>query len=39
MATCILHADADRFYYAVEALDRPELAASETPDRRTGSGY
>lgn len=28
---CILHADADRFYYAVEALERPELAASERP--------
>ena len=25
---CILHADADRFYYAVEAVERPELAAS-----------
>lgn len=23
---CILHADADRFFYAVEALERPELA-------------
>jgi DNA polymerase IV len=28
---CILHADADRFYYAVEALERPELAQSERP--------
>lgn len=28
---CILHADADRFFYAVEALERPELAASERP--------
>jgi DNA polymerase-4 len=28
---CILHADADRFYYAVEALNRPDLAASERP--------
>src|SRR5919197_6111619 len=27
--SCILHADADRFYYAVEALERPDLAASE----------
>ena len=28
---CILHADADRFYYAVEALERPELAAGARP--------
>jgi DNA polymerase-4 len=25
MSRCILHADADRFFYAVEALERPEL--------------
>jgi DNA polymerase-4 len=28
---CILHADADRFYYAVEALERPDLAGSDRP--------
>ena len=28
---CVLHADADRFYYAVEALERPELAGSARP--------
>src|SRR5438874_1624022 len=28
---CILHADADRFYFAVEVLERPELAALERP--------
>ena len=30
-ARCILHADADRFYYAVEALERPELARADRP--------
>ena len=28
---CIAHCDADRFYYAVEALERPELAADDRP--------
>jgi DNA polymerase-4 len=28
---CIAHCDADRFYYAVEALERPELAANNRP--------
>jgi len=28
---CIAHCDADRFYYAVEALERPELAADNRP--------
>ena len=28
---CIAHCDADRFYYAVEALERPELAAADRP--------
>jgi DNA polymerase-4 len=28
---CILHVDGDRFYYAVEALERPELAEAERP--------
>src|SRR5687768_1983946 len=28
---CILHADADRFFYAVEAIERPDLAAAERP--------
>jgi DNA polymerase IV len=31
MSGCVLHADADRFYYAVEALERPELAAEARP--------
>ncbi|MCC7370759.1 MAG: DNA polymerase IV [Chloroflexi bacterium] len=30
-ARCIAHCDADRFYYAVEALERPELAQAERP--------
>jgi DNA polymerase IV len=30
-ARCIAHCDADRFYYAVEALERPELAATDRP--------
>lgn len=29
--SCILHADADRFYFAVEALERPELASDPRP--------
>jgi DNA polymerase IV len=28
---CILHADADRFYFAVEAVERPELARLDRP--------
>jgi DNA polymerase-4 len=28
---CIAHCDADRFYFAVEALERPELAADDRP--------
>ncbi len=28
---CIAHCDADRFYFAVEALERPELAADPRP--------
>src|SRR5215216_1745608 len=28
---CVLHADADRFYYAVEIIERPDLAAAERP--------
>ncbi|MFN0071413.1 MAG: DNA polymerase IV [Chloroflexota bacterium] len=28
---CILHADADRFYFAVEAIERPELALLDRP--------
>lgn len=28
---CILHADADRFFFAVEVLERPELAATTRP--------
>jgi DNA polymerase-4 len=28
---CIAHCDADRFYFAVEALERPELAADARP--------
>jgi DNA polymerase IV len=28
---CILHADADKFYFAVEAVERPELAALDRP--------
>src|SRR6266516_5238537 len=28
---CILHADADRFYFAVEVLERPELASLGRP--------
>jgi DNA polymerase IV len=28
---CILHADADRFYFAVEAVERPELAQLDRP--------
>jgi len=28
---CIAHCDADRFYYAVEALERPDLAAENRP--------
>jgi DNA polymerase IV len=28
---CIAHCDADRFYYAVEALERPELAEAARP--------
>jgi DNA polymerase IV len=30
-ARCIAHCDADRFYYAVEALERPELADADCP--------
>lgn len=30
-ARCIAHCDADRFYYAVEALERPELARDQRP--------
>jgi DNA polymerase-4 len=30
-AVCFLHADADRFYFAVEALERPELASDPRP--------
>jgi DNA polymerase-4 len=30
-ARCIAHCDADRFYYAVELLERPELAADRRP--------
>ncbi len=29
--SCIAHCDADRFYFAVEALERPELAAERLP--------
>jgi DNA polymerase-4 len=28
---CIAHCDADRFYFAVEAIERPELAADPRP--------
>src|SRR5215207_11648754 len=28
---CIAHCDADRFYFAVEALERPELASEARP--------
>jgi DNA polymerase-4 len=28
---CILHADADKFYFAVEAVERPELASLDRP--------
>ncbi|MGE3908181.1 MAG: DNA polymerase IV [Chloroflexota bacterium] len=28
---CIAHCDADRFYYAVEALERPEIARDNRP--------
>ena len=28
---CIAHCDADRFYFAVEAIERPELAADRRP--------
>src|SRR3954451_9105787 len=28
---CVLHADADRFYFAVEAIERPELAVDTRP--------
>ena len=28
---CIAHCDADRFYFAVEAIERPELAAERRP--------
>ncbi|MFN8524316.1 MAG: DNA polymerase IV [Chloroflexota bacterium] len=30
-ARCVAHCDADRFYYAVEALDRPEIASEDRP--------
>ena len=28
---CIAHCDADRFYFAVEAIERPELAVDRRP--------
>src|SRR5262245_33197350 len=28
---CIAHCDADRFYFAVEAIERPELAGDSRP--------